>query len=138
MSWILDTDSCSFAIRGQHGLREAIEARPLARLYVSTITVGEAWAGALRSTHRDRLVALWSAFLEPFAGRVLPFDEAAAREYGAIRADLEARGDMIGDRDCMLAAIARSRRLKVVTRNQRGFQRVARLHVVDWSQASQT
>jgi tRNA(fMet)-specific endonuclease VapC len=133
VSWILDTDSCSFAIRRQHGLREAIEARPLARLYVSTITVAEAWAGALRTPHRQRLVALWSAFLEPFAGRVLPFDEAAARAYGAIRADLEARGDMIGDRDCMLAAIARSRRLKLVTRNQRDFERVKGLRIVDWS-----
>lgn len=134
MSWLLDTDSCSFAIRGQQGLRQAIETHPLARLYVSTITVGEAWAGALRSAHRERLVALWSAFLEPFAGRVLPFDETAAREYGAIRADLEVRGHMIGDRDCMIAAIARSRRLKVVTRNLRDFQRVVGLRVVDWSQ----
>jgi tRNA(fMet)-specific endonuclease VapC len=134
VSWLLDTDSCSFAIRGQHGLRQAIEARPVARLYVSAITVGEAWTGALRSPHRDRLVALWSAFLEPFAGRILPFDEAAAHAYGAIRADLEARGDMIGDRDCMIAAIARSRRLKMVTRNQRDFRRVEGLRVVDWSQ----
>jgi tRNA(fMet)-specific endonuclease VapC len=134
VSWLLDTDSCSFTIRGQHGLRLAVEAHPLARLYVSAITVGEAWAGALRSPHRDRLIALWSVFLEPFAGRILPFDEEAAHEYGAIRADLEARGDMIGDRDCMLAAIARSRRLKVVTRNQRDFRRVAGLRVVDWSQ----
>jgi tRNA(fMet)-specific endonuclease VapC len=135
VSWLLDTDSCSFALRGQHGLRWAIETRPLERLYVSTITVAEAWAGALRSPHRDRLIALWSAFLEPFGGRVLPFDEAAAREYGAIRADLEARGNMIGDRDCMLAAIARSRRLKMVTRNRRDFQRVEGLHVVNWAQA---
>jgi hypothetical protein len=30
---------------------------------------------------------------------------------------------MIGDRDCMLAAIARCRHLKVVTRNQRDFVR---------------
>jgi len=134
VSWLLDTDSCSFAIRGRYGLRQAIEGRPLGRLYVSTITIAEAWAGALRSTHRERLVALWSAFLEPFAGRVLPFDEPAAREYGAIRADLEARGDMIGDRDCMLAAVARSRRLKVVTKNQRDFGRVSGLRVVDWSQ----
>ena len=132
MSWLLDTDSCSFAIRGQYGLRQAVVAHPLGRLYVTAITVGEAWAGALRSPHRDRLVKLWTAFLEPFAGRILPFDEAAAHEYGAIRADLEARGEMIGDRDCMIAAIARSRRLKVVTRNQRDFGRVAGLRVVDW------
>ena len=138
MSWLLDTDSCSFAIRGQHGLRQALEARPLERLYVSAVTVGEAWAGALRTAHRDALVALWSVFLEPFAGRVLPFDETAAREYGAIRADLEAAGNMIGDRDCMIAAIARARRLKLVTRNQRDFGRVAGLRVADWSKTRGT
>jgi tRNA(fMet)-specific endonuclease VapC len=135
VSWLLDTDTCSFAIRGHHGLREAVEARALEHLYVTAITVGEAWTGALRSPNRDRLLALWSAFLEPFAGRILPFDEGAARAYGAIRAELEGRGEMIGDRDCMIAAIAQSRRLKVVTRNLRDFSRVAKLRVVDWSRA---
>jgi tRNA(fMet)-specific endonuclease VapC len=133
VSWLLDTNTCSYAIRGLHGVREAIEARALDRQYVSTITVAEAWTGCLRSSESDRLASLWTAFLEPFAGRILPFGEAAAKEYGAIRADLEQRGVMIGDRDCMIAAIALARRLTLVTRNVRELRRVRGLKVADWT-----
>jgi len=132
VSWILDTNSCSHAIRGQHGLRTAIDERRIERLYITAITVAEAWTGSLRSPNRKRLLALWAAFLEPFAGRILSFDEDAAREYGAIRADLEARGEMIGDRDCMIAGIARHRRMSVVTANLDEFRRVPGLKVSDW------
>jgi tRNA(fMet)-specific endonuclease VapC len=133
VSWLLDTDSCSFAIRGQRGLRAAIFVRPIVRVHVSTITIAEAWAGSLRSPNRDRLITLWSTFLQPFAERVLPFDEEAAREYGTIRAHLESRGEMIGDRDCMIAAIARSQRMALVTHNIADFGRVPGLKVVDWT-----
>jgi tRNA(fMet)-specific endonuclease VapC len=130
---MLDTDSCSFAIRGRFGMRNAITAKPLARLHVSTITVAEAWTGSLRSPDRARLIDLWRTFLEPFGERVLPFDREAAEEYGAIRAHLESRGQMIGDRDCMNAAIARSRRLCLVTRNVAELGRVPGLDVEDWT-----
>lgn len=53
-------------------MRSAISAKPLARLHVSTLTIAEAWTGALKSPHRDRLVDLWQAFLEPFEDRILP------------------------------------------------------------------
>ncbi|MEZ4299252.1 MAG: type II toxin-antitoxin system VapC family toxin [Polyangiaceae bacterium] len=132
MSWVLDTDCCSYALRDQHGMRSAISARPLVRLYVTTITVAEAWAGSLKSQHRDRLIALWDAFLAPFGDRILPFDEAAAKEYGAIRAHLEARGKMIGDRDCMIAAIARSRGFSLVSHNSAEHRRIPDLRVEGW------
>jgi len=72
-------------------------------------------------------------FLEPFADRILPFDEQAAREYGAIRAHLESRGEMIGDRDCMIAAIARSQSMALVSHNVADFSRVPGLKVQDWT-----
>jgi len=133
VSWVLDTDCCSFAIRGQLGMRGAISAKPLARLHVSTITIAEAWTGSLKSPNQARLIALWRAFLEPFAERILPFDREAAEEYGAIRAHLESRGQMIGDRDCMIAAIARSRRFSLVTRNVAELGRVPGLKVENWT-----
>ena len=49
---------------------------------------------------------------------VLPFD-AAAREYGHLRARLERAGTMIGPNDSMIAAIALARGLTLVT-PQRG------------------
>ena len=61
---------------------------------------------------------------------VLPFDAAAARRYGEIRAGLEGLGTPIGDG--RIAAIALSRGLKVVTANERHFRLVSGLETENW------
>jgi len=80
--------------------------------------LAEARAGAQRSAAPERWIAAWDFLLEPFTERILPFDKDAADAYGDIRAQLEQRGDRIGDRACMIAAIARCHGLTVVTTNQ--------------------
>ena len=62
----------------------------------------------------------------------LPFDQAAAREAGRIRALLEAQGQMIGPYDVLLAAHALANRLTLVTANTKEFQRVPGLTVENW------
>ncbi|HSD72076.1 MAG TPA: type II toxin-antitoxin system VapC family toxin, partial [Thermoanaerobaculia bacterium] len=56
----------------------------------------------------------------------------AAEEYAGIRLELEKSGRPIGERDLLIAATAKSRRLTVVTHNVREFERVSGLEVVDW------
>ena len=63
---------------------------------------------------------------------VLPFDAAAARRYGEIRAELERMGIPIGDADMRIAAIALSRGLRVVTANERHFRQVPELETENW------
>lgn len=63
---------------------------------------------------------------------ILPFDAAAARRYGELRAALERRGTPIGDADTRVATIALSRGLKVVTGNERHFRRVPGLEIENW------
>lgn len=62
----------------------------------------------------------------------LPFDDAAAEEYGRIRAELEAGGQRIGANDLVIAAIAKSRDCTLVTHNIAEFSRVSGLLVEDW------
>jgi tRNA(fMet)-specific endonuclease VapC len=62
----------------------------------------------------------------------LPFDDCAAEEYGKLRADLGARGLLIGPNDLMIAAIALANKLIVVTHNTAEFGRVSGLTVEDW------
>jgi tRNA(fMet)-specific endonuclease VapC len=62
----------------------------------------------------------------------LPFDDRSAREYAAIRADLAMAGTPIGPNDLMIAAIARSQGLTLVTNNTAEFSRVLGLSVADW------
>ena len=103
--------------------------------FTSSITLGELLYGAYRlPTHT-------SLFLERIEGAilpnlpVLPFDAAAARRYGELRADLERQGTPIGEADLRIGAIALSRGLTVVTGNVRHFQRIPDLSVENWLQA---
>ncbi len=63
---------------------------------------------------------------------MVPFDEAAARRYGALRAYLERQGTPLADADLRIAAIALVRGLVMVTGNVRHFQRVPGLVVENW------
>jgi tRNA(fMet)-specific endonuclease VapC len=132
VSWLLDTNTCSYVLKRRFGLAERLRGHSPADLYVCAITLAEARAGARKSVDPERLIAAWEYFLQPFADRILPFDKAAAHAYGDIRAHLEKQGIMIGDRDCMIAAIAQCHGLTVVTGNIDEFQRVPGLTVEDW------
>ena len=59
---------------------------------------------------------------EDFRERVLSFDAAAARAYAAIAADRRAAGRPISQFDCQSAAITRSRRAALATRNTADYE----------------
>jgi len=63
----------------------------------------------------------------------LPFDLPAARRYARIRDHLERAGQVIGGNDLMIAAIALTHGLTLVTNNGAEFQRVPGLQVEDWT-----
>ena len=62
----------------------------------------------------------------------MPFEGNAAREYGTIRADLKAKGNMIGSNDLLIAAHAISLDLTLVTNNTKEFERVPGLKLENW------
>ena len=132
MSWLLDTNTCSYVLKRRFGLAERLEALSPADLHVCAITLAEARTGAQRSVDPARLLAAWEFFLRPFDDRILAFGKEAANAYGDIRARLEDQGNMIGDRDCMIAAIAQCHGLTVVTANLHEFRRVPGLSAEDW------
>ncbi len=99
---------------------------------MSSITVGELEYGVYRSPQYAARLRRWlDAKLFPNIQN-LPFDEAAARVYGELRATLERLGTPIGDADTRIATIALERRLTVVTGNVRHFRRVPQLLVENW------
>lgn len=63
---------------------------------------------------------------------VLPWDSAAARLYGDLRAELERMGQTIGNLDMMIAAHALSVSAILVT-SDRVFPRIKKLKVEDWT-----
>jgi predicted nucleic acid-binding protein len=95
-------------------------------LFTSTVTVAEILYGIEllpRGKRRDRLLAEAEAmFSQDFAGRILPFDEEAARAFPGIAAGRRVKGSPIAALDAQIAAIARSRRAILATRNTTDFE----------------
>jgi len=72
---------------------------------------------------RNELEAAMTRWLEVgFSGRILPFDSAAARHYADIASGRRRVGWPMGEADCQIAAICRSRGAALVTRNIRDFK----------------
>ena len=98
---------------------------------LSSITVSELMFGAENGLHRKTNLEALTTFLLDF--QVLPFDFAAAREAGAVRASLEKLGRRIGVMDTLIAAHAKVLGLIVVTNNVAHFGKVKDLKVENWS-----
>ena len=64
---------------------------------------------------------------------VAPFTRHAAECYGRIRADLEAKGQIIGANDLLIAATVMAENGVLVTHNTREFSRISGLAVEDWT-----
>lgn len=130
MTYLLDTNICIYAIKREAEVLRRLQERGPDDFGISAITVAELWFGAAKSSRPQRTRESVDAFLRPF--EVLPFAGEAAQEYAELRLQLEKAGQPIGERDLLIASIAKSRRLTVVTHNVREFSRVSGLKVEDW------
>ena len=131
--YLLDTDILSNLMK--RAPASTLVAR-LARVppedqFTSSVTLGELLYGAHRSSRTAALLERIEETLLPELP-ILPFDAAAARRYGELRAELERKGTRIGDADTRVASIALSRGLTVVTGNERHFQQVPGLAIENW------
>ena len=128
--YMIDTNTC-IAIRRNRPkeVLERFQSLKVGDAVMSVITLGELWFGVEKSgepAHREALARLSS--LIP----ALPVDEQVAQAYGRVRADLERRGQKIGNNDLWIAAHALRLGATVVTDNWREFDRVPGLAVENW------
>jgi tRNA(fMet)-specific endonuclease VapC len=135
--YILDTDICSYLMkRSQPALIERVKAFAPRDLKISVITLFELEYGIQRSDRRDVLRRVVRAFLENV--ELLDWSESAAREAGAVRAELAAAGSPIGAYDLQIAGHARSLDATLVTNNVREFSRVSGLQLEDWMSGAES
>lgn len=125
---MLDTDHCIAILRQKLDLREHVKAEE--ELFISAVSVAELTHGAHRSKHREdnlaRLEVLFAALT------ILPFDESAGRRFGALKAELETRGEPLDDLDLQIASIAIENVLPLVTNNTNHFKRIKGLELQNW------
>ncbi len=125
---VLDTNVVSELMRERVDprVRAWLDSQLNSALFTTTITEAEILTGIaiLPDGERRRGIAAAAerAFGVLFAGRILPFDSAAAQAYAVVAAARRAAGHPINHADCQIAAIARSAGASVATRDSDGFQ----------------
>ena len=133
MSYMLDTNICIYAIKKRppqvlRRMRENMQCG----LFISAITLAEMRHGVEKSASPAKNAAALLQLLSVL--EVLPFDAAAASEYGRIRAYLQKQGVPIGPLDTLIAAHARAENMALVTNNVREFMRVPDLKLENWAE----
>ncbi len=132
--FLLDTNACIAVLkRSSQPLLDRLRKASPGEIRICAITKGELLYGARHSARVAENLRALEVFWAPYAS--LSFDDRSAEEYAAIRADLAARGRPVGPNDLMIAAIARTHDLTVITRNVGEFSRVPGLRVENWEAA---
>lgn len=130
--YLLDTDICVYVRQNKSpSLLRRFHSLVPGEAAVSVITFGELLYGAFKrggmSLEKDR----WRELVHLLP--VLPLPVETSEKYGKIRAELEAKGRIIGNNDLWIAAHALAAGLTLVTNNEKEFRRVSGLKVQNWA-----
>jgi len=131
--YLFDTDSISQIIRQQPNLSFIKRLASISPddQFTTTITVGEMVYGAYTSSRPSYFLEKLDRLVWPNIN-ILSFDEAAAKTYGKVKAEMEKKGTVLSEPDMRISAIALHHNLTVVTGNTRHFSRVPGLKVENW------
>lgn len=128
--FILDTDTCIYALKQDENVLRQLLFTPREDVTVSVITEGELRTGAAKSTSPVKTLHLVENFLRPLT--LIDFTSDDATAYAGVRAKLERAGTPIGPFDTLIASQAVRRKLTLVTDNEREFRRVTGLAIANW------
>lgn len=132
MKYLLDTDICIYIINKRPAkVIERLRKFEPGNLGISVITLSELQKGVSKSLHKKKNQDVLDHFISVFT--VLSYEPSDAKAYGEIVANLEEKGQIIGGNDLFIAAHALSRKLTLVTNNEKEFNRVQRLKIENWA-----
>ena len=135
---ILDTNVLSALMQKapEQAVIEWLDRQPADSVWITSITLFEAWFGLAvlpRGRRQQRLSSAFARLLaEDLEDRVLDFDRAAAAEAAALAGQRQRSGRPIDMRDTQIAGIALARRATLATRNARHFADLAVPVVNPW------
>ena len=129
--YMLDTNIVSHVIKATSPyVDEHMRNTPMSSICVSVITEAEMLYGLAKKPEAKGLHKAVIGFL--LRVQVLPWDSAASRAYGELRARIEKQGTLRGNLDLLIAANSLAAGAVLVT-NDQAFHKINGLNVVDWT-----
>ncbi len=127
---LLDTDICIELLRGNVKVLPHMQ-RNSGDIGVSFITAGELYYGAFNSADPKYNLALIETFLETLP--VIQSDNGIMETFGALKARLRIRGQMLPDADIIIASTCLEKCSRLVTGNIRHYNRFESVKLEDWT-----
>ena len=131
MNYLLDTDTCVYALRGRVSIREHLLAVGPAAVAISSITLAELRYGAASSARPAENHRAIDDFAQGI--NLLGIDPAITQVYGDFKAKLRAQRELLEDFDLLIASTASSLNLTLITNNLDHFQRISALRMENWA-----
>lgn len=129
MSFLLDTDTCSFHIKRPSGLAHRFMQHS-GGLFLPTIALAELYAWAYRRANPTKLLQAIASL--PHDVAILDFDAACAEQFGMVRGTMLQQGIQVAIPDLMIASVALVHNLTLVTHNTADYQNIPGLRLDDW------
>lgn len=130
MNYLLDTDTLIYWLKGNESIEKNALDFGLENLGYSIISHAELYFGAYNSAQKDKNLLAIQLVSQRLA--LVGFNTESAQLFGKIKADLKQQGNIILDADIMIAAIALSHKLVLVTNNEKHFARIPDLRIENW------
>lgn len=126
MNYLLDTCVISELVKQSPDDKviEWLDTTPNERLYLSVITIGEIRKGLakLPESKKKSLLTNWlNTLLEDYQSRIYTVNLTVAENWGNIQGNAEKNGIPMASIDSIIAAIAYTYNLVLVTRNESDF-----------------
>jgi tRNA(fMet)-specific endonuclease VapC len=126
---LMDTDICIEILRGNKRVMERRKEYG-GDVAVSFMSVGELFYGAGKSGHNAVNTHLILEFL--MTTETIPSDVEIMKRFGAIKAGLKERNQMLPDADIIISATALEKCEKLITGNSAHFTRISGLKTENW------
>lgn len=130
MKYLLDTDICIYWLKGRKAVRNKINQVGQNEITICSITVAELYFGAYNSNKIEQNLITAETFIELLP--VISLSNNTMKTFGTLKAQLRKAGTPVADFDLLIASVAITEDLILVTNNTRHYQRIIGLKLDNW------
>ena len=131
MKYLLDTDICIYWLKGKNTVRANVNRVDWSEIAICVINATELYFGAYNSNKIEQNLKAAEAFIRSLT--VLPLTNDTLKKFGQLKAQLRKAGTPVADFDLLIASVAITENLILVTNNIRHYQRITELNLDNWS-----
>ena len=130
--YLLDTNICIYILRNfPQVVKENLKSNKDDKIYISHFTIAELLVGIEKGKFTRTQIEATHKLISTF--EAIHFETKEAEMYAKIRANLEKNGSIIGAMDMLIASVAVTNDLIIVTNNEKEFKRVPNLKIENWA-----